>query len=393
MVLSDRLHVRTILLNGVMTLLKTMFPGVNRESSALGFGCMRLPLGEDGKINEAEAIAMIRKAIDNGVTYIDTAYPYHGGESERVVGKALKDGYRERVILTTKLPCWAVKTHDDMMRILDEQLEKLQTDHVDFYLLHALNAGRYQEMKNLDHMGFFEDALAQGKILYPGFSFHDDHPAFIEILHDYPWKMCQVQMNVLDGDYQAGIEGIQEAGRLGIGVVIMEPLRGGLLAQPPADVRAAYEAFAEQRSPVEWAFRYLYTMPEVITILSGMSEMGQLDDNLAIFNKASRDELTDSEKELYTDIKNTYLSRMKTRCTGCAYCQPCPKGVKIPDIFRGYDRSLLREGGCFKEGYGKIAAEQADASRCIACRKCERSCPQHLPIVRYLQEIRAECEA
>ena len=374
-------------------MLKTVFPRIERESSALGFGCMRLPTTEEGKIDEELAISMIRKGIDRGVRYIDTAYPYHGGESERVVGKALQDGYREKVILATKLPCWAVNTHEDMMRILDEQLEKLQTDHVDFYLLHALGKDRYHKMKELGYQEFFDEALRQGKIRYPSFSFHDDYPVFDEILHDYDWKMCQVQMNILDDENQACVKGIQEAGRLGIGVVIMEPLRGGLLAQPPADVREKYAAYPEKRSPVEWAFRYLYTMPEVITILSGMSDMAQVEDNLAIFDRASRDVPTEEEKKLYREIKETYLSRMKTKCTGCAYCQPCPKGVTIPDIFRGYDQSLLREGGSFKAGYAKIVEKQGDASRCIACRKCERACPQHLPIVTYLQEIRAQCEA
>ena len=374
-------------------MLNTVFPRINVDSSALGFGCMRLPTTPDGAIDEAEAIRMIRNGIDRGVRYIDTAYPYHGGESERVVGKALKDGYREKVVLATKLPCWLVKTHEDMMRLLDEQLEKLQTDHIDFYLLHALGAERYKNMKELDYMSFMDEAVRQGKIRYPSFSFHDEHEVFMEILHDYDWKMCQVQMNILDDENQAGLEGIREAGRLGVGVVIMEPLRGGLLAQPPEDVRKAYAAYPEKRSPVEWAFRYLYTMPEVITILSGMSDMAQVEDNLAIFDRATREPISEEEKQLYRDIKATYLSRMKTKCTGCAYCQPCPKGITIPDIFRGYDQTLLREGGSFKDRYAKIVAEGKDASRCIACRKCERSCPQHLPIVRYLQEIRAVSEA
>ena len=372
-------------------MLKTAFPGVQAESSALGFGCMRLPT-ENGAIDEKKAIAMIRHAIDRGVKYVDTAYPYHGGESERLVGKALKDGYREKVILATKLPCWAVTKHEDMMRILDEQLEKLQTDHVDFYLLHALDGGRYDKMKELGYQDFLSEALRQGKIRWPGFSFHDGHEAFMRILGDYDWKMCQVQMNVLDGDYQAGLGGIRAAGEKGVGVVIMEPLRGGLLANPPAAVREAYAAFPQQRSAVEWAFRFLYTMPEIITILSGMSTPEQLEDNLAIFDRASREPLTQEEQALFARVKETYYSLLKTRCTGCEYCQPCPKGVAIPRIFRGFDRSLMQENGSFKNEYARIAAEGKDASRCVACRKCERSCPQHLPIVSYLQEIRSACE-
>ena len=369
-------------------MLKTTFPTIDRESSILGFGCMRFPTTPDGKIDEAEAIRMIRHAIDSGVTYIDTAYPYHGGESERVVGKALQDGYREKVILTTKLPCWSVHCHEDMMKLLDEQLEKLQTDHVDFYILHALNNGRLDEMNSYDYKGFYKEALAQGKIRYPGFSFHDNAEAFLRVLNDWDqWKMAQVQMNILDDENQATLAGIREAGKRGIGVVIMEPLRGGMLANPPADVKAVYDAFEDKRSPVEWAFRYLYAMPEVVTILSGMSNWEQTVDNLRIFDIPERPVLTEAEHELFKTAKATYLARMKTGCTGCRYCQPCPMGVQIPRIFQGYDGAMLYAQPDFTGGYARITADEADASRCVQCGQCESNCPQSLPIIRYLQEI------
>lgn len=354
--------------------------------SALGFGCMRLPM-VDGHIDEEKAITMIRHAIDSGVNYIDTAYPYHGGQSEIVVGKALQDGYRERVILATKLPVWNVHKYEDMMALLDEQLAKLQTDHIDFYLLHALNNDRFTMLQELDYKKFLAEAVAQGKIRYPSFSFHDGAEAFLRILNDYDWAMCQVQMNILDDKNQATLEGIRAAGRKGTAVVIMEPLRGGLLANPPANVKAVYDAFEDKRSPVEWAFRYLYTMPEVMTILSGMSTPEQLDDNLRIFSNATSEELSDAEKQLYVDVKDAYMSRIKTRCTGCAYCQPCPRGVKIPNLFRGYDEALLFDRS-FADSYQKLADEKADASQCVGCRLCEKACPQHLPIVQYLKEIR-----
>ena len=372
-------------------MLKTTFPRINAESTMLGFGCMRLPTAPDGKIDEPEAIRMIRHAIDSGLKYIDTAYPYHGGESEIVVGKALQDGYRERVLLATKLPVWKVEKHEDMMALLDEQLQKLQTDHVDFYLLHAMGKDRLEQMQKLDYKAFFDEALAQGKIRYPSFSFHDDYETFMKILDDYDWAMCQVQMNFLDDKDQATVEGIREAGRRGVGVVAMEPLRGGLLANPPQDIVDFYARQPIQRTPVEWAFRYLYSMPEVITILSGMSTWEQVEDNLRIFDMPERPVLSDEEKQLYVDVKEAYFNCTKTRCTACRYCQPCPMGVQIPRIFQGYDTTLMRRDGSFAKGYARIVEDKADASLCVKCGKCEGACPQHLPIIRYLEEIHAQC--
>ena len=373
-------------------MLKTIFPTIDQESSMLGFGCMRLPCKADGKIDETEAIRMIRHAIDSGVTYIDTAYPYHGGESELVVGKALQDGYREKVVLATKLPCWNVHCHEDMMKILDEQLAKLQTDHIDFYLMHAMNAQRLEEMQQYDYKSFLDEAVAQGKIRYPSFSFHDGYDTFMRILDDYDWKMAQVQMNILDDENQATLEGIRECGKRGIGVVIMEPLRGGLLANPPADVKAVYEQFADKRSPVEWGFRYLYSMPEVITILSGMSTFEQVEDNLRIFHAADGEPLSAEEAELLAQVKETYLSRVKTRCTGCRYCQPCPMGVKIPRIFQNYDGKLLRGDTNVSEFYAKITEEGGDFTHCVGCRQCEDACPQNLKIRDLLEDVAAEFE-
>lgn len=366
------------------------FPHTDRTVSRLGFGCMRFPtLEKDGKkvIDRPQAIAMLRHAIDSGVTYVDTAYPYHDGESETVVGLALQDGYRDRVTLTTKLPLWLLETKADMQRFLDEQLTKIKTDHVDFYLLHSMDKEALEKMRKLDYPEFLEKAVNAGKVRYPGFSFHDDYKTFVEILNDYDWKLAQVQMNVLDGDNQATLQGIRDAGKKGVGVVIMEPLRGGALAHPPKEAAALYDAFPEKRSAVEWAFRYLYDMPEVVTILSGMSTMEQLDDNLRIFAHAEKTCMNDTEKKLIADVKAAYLSRMKTGCTGCRYCQPCPRNVHIPDIFHAWDESLMFDRPeTLKRSMARRQENKEDPSQCVACGKCEKACPQHLPIIELLKE-------
>ncbi len=376
---------------------KISFRGLDIEVSRLGFGAMRLPTKEaDSKrvIDREEAVAMIRHAIDRGVTYMDTAYPYHGGESELVMGEALQGGYREKVVLATKLPVWLVKKREDMDRYLHEQLKKLKTDHVDFYLLHALNKNSFQTMQKLDYQEFLRKAVQEGKIRYPAFSFHDDGELFLRIIDDYPWKMAQIQLNLLDGEYQAGLDGMRYAYQKGVGIVVMEPLRGGALVTPPKEVQALYDDFPVRRSSVEWAFRYLYNMPEVMTILSGMSTMEQVKDNLRIFESAAMNVVSPEEEALFAKVKEAYLSRIKTSCTGCNYCQPCPKNVAIPTIFRGYDSAaMLDKKPEFHGRYRSLLDEGKDAGQCVACGLCEKACPQHLPVIRYLKEIKAEFES
>ena len=368
------------------------FPGTDVTSSVLGMGCMRLPTA-DGHVDHAETIKMIRHGIEQGIRYVDTAYPYHGGESEIAVGEALSDGWREKVTLATKLPVWKVEKYEDMEATLDEQLTKLRTDHIDFYLLHAMNRDRWHKIRDLGALDFLDKMLKKGKIRYPAFSFHDDAETFAEIATAYDWKLIQVQMNLLDEFNQDTYAGVQKyCGERGIGVVVMEPLRGGALARKtPPEVQAIYDAAPEKRSAVEWAFRWLYDKPEFVTILSGMSSMEQLDDNLRIFDQAEAGCLSEADKAMLVKVREAYEKRVRVGCTGCEYCQPCPMGVKIPRIFQGIDQAcMFGEAKDFAPRYAKLVEEEADASRCVACGTCESQCPQHFHIIDLLAGIREE---
>ena len=367
----------------------------HKKTSTFGMGCMRLPLlvKEDGTtqyemVDEKEAIRMIRHAIDNGVTYIDTAYGYHGGNSERVVGKALLQGYREQVSLATKLPVWLVKTADDFDRLLEEQLTRLQTDSLDFYLLHALNSKTWENVHKLGVLDFLDRAKKDGRIKHAGFSFHDQLPLFKEIIANYPWDMCQIQFNLLDEHYQAGLEGLQDAAERGISVVVMEPLRGGALAQKvPTDIQKVWSESEIKRSPAEWAFRWLIDFPQVSVILSGVSNMEQLDDNLRIFADAQPNALLPEEQALIARVQDLYRQKIKVGCTACNYCMPCPHGVNIPENFRLYNQAYLYDDmPSSKKGYKRLAEKLADASCCVSCGQCEPLCPQSIPIISKLAE-------
>ena len=359
--------------------------------SRLGLGCMRLPMTEqDGKsvVDVPRAIALIRAAIDGGVTYIDTAYPYHGGESENIVGQALRDGYRERVKLATKLPVWKVETRADMDRLLDEQLKKLQVPSVDFYLLHALGRDRWEKVKALGALEFLDSAVKDGRIRYPSFSFHDEYDVYEDIMNSYDWCMAQIQYNYLDINHQAGDRGIALAKKRGVSLVIMEPLRGGALAKPSADIQAIMDAYPEKRSPVDWAFRFVGNEPQVATILSGMSDEEQLADNLRIFDDVRVNALNDADKQLIADLRDAYRRRMPIGCTGCEYCLPCPKGVAIPRNFRTFNEfNMFDKLAEFPRRYQDFVHDSAEAGRCVKCGACEKQCPQHLPIRDWLQTV------
>lgn len=362
------------------------FGSTGIEISALGFGCMRFPTKEAGDkhvIDKDRAIAMLRHAIDSGVNYVDTAYPYHGGESELVVGEALSDGYREKVYLATKSPVWLIKKEEDFERILDEQLAKLRTDHIDFYLLHALDRDRLEQIVKkfhlIDHM---EQAKAEGKIRHLGFSFHDDLDVFKEIVDYYGgWDFCQIQYNYVDIRHQAGREGLQYAASKGLGVIIMEPLRGGKLAAV-SDHHA--DVFPKEKTPVEWALDFVWDQPEVSLLLSGMSSEQQVEDNLTYASRSGIGMLSDAERELFVKAKEIFDTMALVKCTKCEYCMPCPSGLNIPEIFSIYNSTATQNLNAAKEAYGKL---EVKADSCVKCRRCEKVCPQHIGISTLMEQI------
>ncbi len=366
------------------------------RASAFGLGCMRFngAASGDSVIDEEKAISLIRRAIDGGVTYLDTAYVYLDKTSEIVLGKALRDGYRDRVTIATKMPMEYVHSREEMEALLESELKKLQTDHIDFYLMHGINREKWEYFKSIGAPEFFEDMKKAGKIRYKCFSFHGPYEDFEFILNDWDWDMVQIQYNFMDINNQAGTKGLKLAGEKGIPVVIMEGLLGGRLSKAPANVQALYDAFPVKRSAVEWAFRWLCNHPEVSVVLSGCNEAEQIDENLRIFDSVESNIMSDDELKLMADVREAYLSRTKIGCTGCRYCMPCPNGVNIPGVFSVWNSvSLYETDPKWNWDLRQIKEKGNGADHCIACGACEAACPQHLNIIENLRAAWAELNA
>ncbi len=359
------------------------------DVSALGFGAMRLPVinKDPSKIDAPEATRMLHYAIDNGVNYVDTAYIYHGGNSEKWLGQALKGGYRGKVKIATKLPSWIVNEKNDFDKLLNDQLERLQTDSIEVYLLHGLNKTQWPKLRDLGALEWAEGAKRDGRIQHLGFSFHDTVEVFKDIIDHYNgWEVCQIQYNYMDIEFQAGKEGLQYTADRDIGIIIMEPLRGGQLTRrAPDSVAEILNAAPEKHTQTEWALRWVWNDPSVSTVLSGMSTMQHVTENIESAKKAEAGNMTKEGLQMIDTVRAEYLKTTPIPCTSCQYCIPCPEGVHIHQIFE-----LFNDGQRYKDGvrprmvYSRyLGGKKADA--CAECYECEELCPQEIPIVEWLQ--------
>lgn len=364
--------------------------------SALGFGTMRLPCvngrNSGADVDLKESGRMIRYAIDNGVNYIDTAYPYHDGQSEVAVGEALKGGYREKVAVADKSPVFYIKNETDFDKFLDTQLKRLNTDHIDYYLLHSLSEKSFQNIVlKFNVIEKLERAKKAGKVGHIGFSFHDSFRVFETIINAFDgWEFCQIQLNYLDTQKQAGLKGLQYAASKGLGVAIMEPMLGGKLAAPPPKVMDIFSKSANTRSPVEWALDFLWNMPEVSVVLSGMSTFEQVCDNVAYASK-NLFQFSEEDEKIMREVKKKFEELTGVPCTGCAYCMPCPNGVNIPRNFSVYNDLFLYEdkniGFEAMRQLEKWEGEKARALYCKSCKACEKHCPQKINISEKMADV------
>lgn len=370
------------------------FGSLDWQPSALGFGCMRLPVmdGNHSRIDEERASRMLLYAIDQGVNYIDTAYPYHGGTSEGFVGRTLEGAYRDKVKLATKLPSWKIETAADLDAYLQEQLERLRTDRIDFYLLHSLSEKTWQKLLKVDVLSWAEQIRKDGRIAQLGFSFHDEFPVFKRIIDDYQqWDFCLIQYNYMDQEYQAGRQGLQYAAARGMGVVIMEPLRGGRLVDPPRPVQALWDQAESKRTAADWALQWLWNQPEVSLVLSGMSTLDQVKENLDSASRSGIGSLSEQESKLFDDVRKAYLEMELIPCTNCGYCVPCPEGVDIPEILRIYNGGIMYDKKQIaRTEYVMWVPDKNKGSLCVVCRECEEKCPQDIPISDWMATIHQE---
>ncbi len=369
------------------------FKTVEKEISLLGMGVMRLPEDKDGNVDQQKGIDLIRYGIDKGINYIDTGYTYHGGNSDIIIGKALKDGYRDKVLIADKMPIWDVNAEEDLDKFFNTQLERLDVDCIDMYLIHNIEKDNWKRTQKYNVLSWLDQKKAEGKMNHIGFSFHGDYELFKEVIDAYPWEYAQIQLNYVDKDEQATLKGLEYARERGIDIIIMEPLKGGRLSERiPPTVQAIWDKAVadgiapDERTAAEWAFKWVAAQPGVSLILSGMNSYEQIDENIALFSQEGFDQLTDAEYAVIEEVAAEYKSKIKYGCTSCRYCLPCPKEIEIPNlidyinVWFTYDKnpSIAFEYKGWEDVY---------ASACIHCKACEEKCPQSLPISDIMEEV------
>ncbi len=374
-------------------------PKSGESLSILGFGCMRFPQ-MNGKIVEEKALNLIETAMEHGINYFDTAFVYHNGENEKFLGKSIIPKYRNSIKVATKLPPWHVNIHDDMEKLFNSQLKKLRTDYVNYYLVHGIDCkATWERMKSLGLLDFLNKLKKNGYILNAGFSYHGDLLTFKEIVDEYDWDMCQIQYNYLDENNQAGTEGLEYAAGKNLGVVIMEPLRGGnLVKNIPYEVQDLLKDSQINKTPAELALRWIWNHPEVTVVLSGMNGESQILENSCIADNAYANSMCVKDLFAVNTIKSIYKKLMKVECTGCKYCMPCPSGVNIPLCFELLNKKyMFNDSRVILEYYNSLfnlsTNERSSPSLCKQCGICEKKCPQKIPIRKMLKKTFKEFES
>lgn len=378
-------------------------PKSEDKLSVLGYGCMRLASKGDVSLTSAidveTAKRQILHAIENGVNYLDTAYPYHRGDSERFLGEHILKTHRDQVYIATKLPCFSIRKKEKIEEIFLKQFEKLQTEYIDYYLLHALDGNNWTKMKRLGIIDFMDRIKHEGKVRHLGFSFHGEHDHFKQIVDEFDWDFAQVQFNILDEHYQAGIDGIRYAADKGLGIIVMEPLRGGaLVGKMPKSVQAVYDSAPIKRNPADWALSWIYDHPEVTLVLSGMNDDKHIEENLKIASNAQPGMLSNVERQIIAKAREAFNTELTITCTGCKYCMPCPQGINIPSALKNlnnYHMFSKREARMYQMGYAGVQTADGKphwAGSCTDCGACEKKCPQHLPIRDALKQVSREME-
>ncbi|WDV45186.1 aldo/keto reductase [Clostridiaceae bacterium M8S5] len=369
--------------------------------SVLGYGCMRFP-SKNGRIDIKKSEEQMLYAFENGVNYYDTAYPYHGGKSEVILGKFInKYNLRDKIYIADKLPAYLVNKPIQIEKYFNTQLKRLNTDYIDYYLMHMLDSLQsWQKLKKFGIIDFIKEKKKNGQIKHIGFSFHGRPEEFIKILEDYDWEFCQIQFNYLDEYNQAGLAGLKKAYEKGIGVVIMEPLRGGNLAsKAPDKVKEKFADYSEKRSPAFWGLRWIWNHKEVGVVLSGMNVDEHIKENIKVANLTTPDSMSVDEIKIIDEVKEIYKKLMKVPCTGCNYCMPCPFGVDIPGAFSDYNskyffgKSRITQFQYISRVVGFGGGNKSGADLCTECGKCEKHCPQNIQIRKELKSAHKELDS